>query len=53
MIKKKKEVSIKRYLRGVSRMIYFLVGRVLVSRTDDADSSARVPKGPKLRANQD
>lgn len=28
-------------------MISFLVGRVLVSRTDDADSSARVPKGPK------
>jgi len=35
------------------RMLSFLVGRVLVSRTDDADSSARVPKVPKLHANPD
>lgn len=34
-------------------MLSFLVGRVLVSRTDDADSSARVPKVPKLHANPD
>ena len=33
-------------------MISFLVGRVLVSRTDDADSSARLPKGPKLALTQ-